>query len=100
MPDTTILKNEVELIKHLLTNITTPWRLCYRASSHGWSTQQFHAYCDNKTSTVVLIKVGNWIFGGYTDQSWQGKDLYTTGDYKVKLIFHGCSKNWWCKDLT
>ena len=77
MPDTTILKNEIELIKHLFCFLNirmTPWKLCYRASLHGWSAQEFHKLCDDKASTVVLIKVGNWIFGGYTDQLWQGNN--------------------------
>ena len=76
MPDTAIMKNEVNLLESLLNflnNRKTPLNLCYRASLHGWSTQHFHKLCDDKTSTVVLIKVGNWIFGGYTDQSWEGK---------------------------
>ena len=76
MSDTIILKNEAELIKYVLCFLDkdkTPLKLCYRASLHGWSAQQFHKLCDGKTSTVVLIKVGHWIFGGYTDQSWEGK---------------------------
>jgi hypothetical protein len=52
--------------------------LCYRASLHGWSTQDFHSRCDDIAGTVVLIKVGNWIFGGYTDQTWQGNNYYFT----------------------
>ena len=34
-----------------------------------------HQHCDDKTGTVVLVKVGNYIFGGYTDQTWQGKNF-------------------------
>jgi hypothetical protein len=75
MTDTVILKDEEKLYEHLLgflNNRKLPLKLCYRASAHGWSSQNFHAQCDNKAGTVVLIKVGNWIFGGYTDQTWQG----------------------------
>ena len=78
MPDSEILKNEKELCEHLfyfLNNRSTPLRLCYRALLHGWSAQQFHQLCDDKAETVVLVKVGNWIFGGYTDQTWQGKNF-------------------------
>ena len=76
--DTVILENEEKLIEHLLgflNNRTSPLKLCYRASLHGWSSQQFHQQCDDKVNTVVLVKVGNYIFGGYTDQTWQGKNL-------------------------
>ena len=48
------------------------WRLCYRASIHGWSAQNFHTRCDSKGPTVTIVKVGEYIFGGYTDQNWQG----------------------------
>ena len=78
IPDTVILKNEGKLIAHLinfLNNRKAPLRLCYRASVHGWSGQQFHQHCDDKADTVVLVKVGNYIFGGYTDQTWKGKNL-------------------------
>ena len=77
MPDTVILPNEEKLIRHLLgfLNRTWPLRLCYRASVHGRSIQQFHQHCDDKAGTVVLAKVGNYIFGGYTDQTWQGKNI-------------------------
>ena len=75
MPDTVILKDEGKLIKHLfgfLNNRISPLKLCHRASRYGWSGQQFHQHCDDKADTVVLVKVGNYIFGGYTDQTWQG----------------------------
>ena len=75
IPDTVILKDDVTLIEHLLSflnNRKTPLKLCYRASVNGWSSQQFHQHCDDKEGTVVLVKVGNYIFGGFTDQTWQG----------------------------
>ena len=78
MPDTVILNNEEKLIEHLLSFLNdrkTALRLCYRASVHGWSSQNFHQHCDDKAGTVVLVKVGNYIFGGYTDQTWHGKDF-------------------------
>jgi hypothetical protein len=81
MTDTVILKDEEKLVEHLLrflNNRRSPLKLCYRASLHGWSTQDFHKLCDDKAGTVVLVKVGNWIFGGYTDQTWQGKNYYFT----------------------
>ena len=46
------------------------WRLCYRASADGWKEQNLHTKCDNKGPTVTLVKVGEYIFGGYTDRDW------------------------------
>ena len=75
MPDTVILKNQGKLITRLISFLSNRKRLCYRASVHGWSGQQFHQHCDDKAGTVVLVKAGNYIFGGYTDQTWQGKNF-------------------------
>ena len=49
------------------------WNLCYRASRDGWRAQDFHRCCDNKGPTVTLVRVGDYILGGYTDQNWAGK---------------------------
>ena len=51
------------------------WLLCYRASSHGWDVRNFHNRCDGKRNTVTIIKVGVYMFGGYTDIPW-GKYNY------------------------
>ena len=48
------------------------WHLCWRASQHGWTSSEFHNRCDNKGPTVTIIKVGVYIFGGYSDVSWGG----------------------------
>ena len=48
-------------------------KLLYRASRDGWTASNFHSYCDNKGPTVTVVKSGNYIFGGYTDTSWDGK---------------------------
>jgi hypothetical protein len=87
MPEAVILKNEDKLLEHLLgflNNRKSPLKLCYRASLHGWSSQNFHTRCDNIAGTVVLVKVGNWIFGGYTDQPWKGKNYYFTNFIPLK----------------
>ena len=49
--------------------------LLYRASRDGWGASNFHSCCDNKGPTVTVVKSGNYIFGGFTDQSWDGKSL-------------------------
>ena len=47
--------------------------LCWRASQHGWESTEFHKRCDFKGPTVTIIRLGVYIFGGYTDISWGGK---------------------------
>ena len=45
--------------------------LLYRASADGNTPAGFHRCCDNKGPTLVLIKSGEYIFGGYTLRSWE-----------------------------
>jgi len=52
------------------------WLLCYRASTHGWDISNFHSRCDGKRNTVTIIKVGVYVFGGYTDIPWESSDDY------------------------
>ena len=47
------------------------WQLCYRASRDGWYAEDFHRKCDNKGPTVVLVKVDDYIFGGFTEFNWK-----------------------------
>ena len=49
--------------------------LLYRASQNGWAASNFHSCCDNKGPTVTVIKSGNYIFGGYTEHEWKGKNV-------------------------
>ena len=56
--------------------INLSWKLCYRASLHGWGASTFHGLCDGKTQTVTLIKRGAFVFGGYTDIAWGENILY------------------------
>ena len=69
-----ILKGEIAFMKQLQKWLgeKCKWNLCYRASRDGWSAQDFHKHCNNKGPTVVLVKANNCIFGGYTDQGWEG----------------------------
>ena len=59
-----------------ITNITMASdNLLYRASRDGWAASNFHSCCDNKGPTVAVVKSGNYIFGGYNEQEWKGKNL-------------------------
>ena len=59
------------LLPHLRNSLKSYWALCWRANVHGWNSQTFHSNCDGRGPTVTIIKVGSYIFGGYTDKSWR-----------------------------
>ena len=65
---------EQQLEEYLVpVNVTGKrWKLCFRASEDWYSARAFHAACDNKGPTVTLVRVGDNVFGGYTDKSWNG----------------------------
>ena len=81
--DSVILANDVSkmtqlnnwLLPHLQSSDRSYWKLCFRASIHGWRSRTFHSYCDNKGPTVTIVRVGIYIFGGYNDNSWQCKSV-------------------------
>ena len=74
LADSQILRGKTGYIKQLSLWVpfSTSWTLCYRATRNGWSSYTFHSRCDGKGPTVTLIRVGSYIFGGYTDQQWGG----------------------------
>ena len=66
------VKQAKELIKLCEFNLKDKWKLIYRASQHGFNSNDFHSRCDAYSSTLTILKTkqnGN-IFGGYTSQSW------------------------------
>ena len=46
---------------------------CWHAKTDGSAASTFHSNCDGKGPTVTIIQSGDYIFGGYTDVSWQSK---------------------------
>ncbi|XP_068705748.1 uncharacterized protein [Montipora foliosa] len=52
------------------------WKLCWRASRDGWASSTFHSLCDGKGPTVTIIKVNQYIFGGYVNISWGSSCSY------------------------
>ena len=72
----TILSKNASHVTHLL-NFLGPsvgddshWKLCYRASLHGWEASAFHSRCDGKENTVTIIESNQYVFGGYNDAPW------------------------------
>jgi len=48
------------------------WKLLYKATRDGFTASTFHELCDDKGSTMVIIKSSEgWLFGGFTSQSWK-----------------------------
>ena len=78
----TILSSEqrqqlIDLLKETIESASDDYVLLYRASQNGWTAANFHSYCDGKGPTVTVIKSGNYVFGGYTEEQWDqpGKSL-------------------------
>ncbi len=86
----TIVSNSDDSMEHLVK-----WRRelgyklhsrLFRASQNGWSSSDFHHFCDNKGATLVIVKASNGrIFGGFTVNPWQspspnGSYVDTNGD--------------------
>ena len=57
-------------LKPVVQSKSSYWKQCWRASVDGWAGSTFHSGCDNKGPTVTIIKVGQYIFGGYASVSW------------------------------
>ena len=74
-------ENHRSVLKSWLPSLEGKWRLLFRASQDGSAAETFHIKCDNKGPTVTIVKSGNNIFGGFTEQSWTGK----VPDFKVLI---------------
>ena len=49
--------------------------LLYRATRDGWTASTFHSKCNNKGSSITVIKTDKgYVFGGYIDKAWSGSD--------------------------
>jgi len=48
--------------------------LLYKAARDGFDALNFHHVCDKKgpTLTIIQSKPGDFLFGGYTAQTWDG----------------------------
>ena len=77
LTDSVILGSNVQYLtslsdwlKPVAQSKSSAWKHCWRASVDGWAASTFHSRCDNKGPTVTIVKVGSYIFGGYTSHSW------------------------------
>ena len=46
------------------------WVPCYRALIDGRDIESFYSKCGEEKETVTIVRVNNYIFGGYTDVGW------------------------------
>lgn len=76
--DSEILKKDFESIKMIVDWVqeTTKSKICqtsllYRGSRDGFEAKDFHAKCDHKGPTIVLVEnTAGYKFGGYASVSW------------------------------
>ena len=45
-------------------------KLIYKGSKHGTEAKDFHWRCDNQGETITIVKVGDKVFGGYSNIDW------------------------------
>ena len=74
-----IIKNDIENIKLIINwlrqktnkNIIK-FELIFKISENGYSSKDFHKFCDNQGPTLLLIESkDNKIFGGFTPLNWK-----------------------------
>lgn len=49
------------------------WGILYKATRDGFKPANFHKRCDGKSPTLVVIKSGENIFGGYARKPWSSR---------------------------
>lgn len=74
-----MLAEKPELVESLLKLLPEFSQLewLYKASVDGWGANTFHQKCDTKPNTVTLVRVGEYIFGGYTPIAWHQNGSYS-----------------------
>ncbi|KAG9294318.1 hypothetical protein G9A89_001823 [Geosiphon pyriformis] len=65
------------------------FKLLLRGSRDGFTPADFHRLCDNKGSTVSVIKVKGTgqLIGGYTPQPWHSRNEYLNGEKSFIFSF-------------
>ena len=65
------LNQNKDLFKLCNFPFNSKWKLLYRGTVDGFSSEDFHNRCDNISRTLTIIKSANSnIFGGYTGLTW------------------------------
>ncbi|CAH3115321.1 unnamed protein product, partial [Porites lobata] len=81
--DSVIVGNSINYLRTLRSwlspvarSVNSAWKRCWHASVDGSAASTFHSRCDGKGPTVTIIRVGKYIFGGYTSVSWASSGVY------------------------
>ena len=89
--NSTILSNNEHYLRNLFLFLApavghvSHWLLCFRASSHGTADSYFHDRCDGKRVTITIIRVNEYVFGGYVDIPWGNTSYHYTS---FPLVFN------------
>ncbi|CAF1001086.1 unnamed protein product [Didymodactylos carnosus] len=78
---TALLSHDQQLIlNRFYGKSSQQWKLIYKAVRDGFDVETFHRLCDNFNPTITVIQSeGNgYLFGGYTNVTWN----LTSGPYK------------------
>ena len=73
-----ILKDDFKSLEALRSAFPTfirdyaMWKRCYSADHSSWNTAEFHFNCDSKGPSLTIIRVREYVFGGFVEQSWGG----------------------------
>ncbi|CAB4393427.1 unnamed protein product [Rhizophagus irregularis] len=83
----------VNWINGIIGKARYKFKLLYRASRDGNTAAAFHAKCDNKGATVVIVKIRNLdqIVGGYNPLFWDSSK--TDKSTKNSFLFKFTDKN-------
>ena len=84
------LKTLTNWLSPVTQSVNSTWKRCLLISGtiDHEAAKAFHSRCDHKGPTVTIIRVGKYIFGGYTSVSW-GKFTvakrysFTTNGYQL-----------------
>ena len=63
---------------------------CWHSKTDGSAASTFHENCDGKGPTVTIIKSGSYIFGGYTDLSWQSEKDFSINCRRLLCLLDKC----------
>ena len=85
----------IQLIKLCEFGLKDSFKLLYRASEHGFASNDFHSKFDGKANTMTILKANRslFIFGGFTTASWYGSGLYKSDPNAFFLVLQTTTIN-------
>jgi len=76
-----------DFVASRLFNQAYSLELIYKASESDKTPQAFHKACDGIAHTVVVARVGDFVFGGYTDAIWSSERIGAQKESKSSFLF-------------